>query len=90
MEKLALECEQELCAWQKEGVKDSSFTIHSNRPDVRLMNGALYPITDSTQMGFRMRGFNKIEGMVKSRNFVVFQIHAKHSVGMATAACTPW
>ena len=42
-ENWALEGRQEQRARQKEEVKNSSFTIHSNRPDVRMMNGALYP-----------------------------------------------
>jgi hypothetical protein len=44
----ALERVQELRARQKEDVKKSSFTKHSNRPNVRMMNGALYPISNTT------------------------------------------
>lgn len=42
---------QEQRARQKEEVENSSFTIHSNRPDVRMMNGAFYPISNATKWG---------------------------------------
>ena len=48
-----MEREQELRARLKEDTKDSSL-IHSNRLDVRMVNGTLYPInniTNSTKMG---------------------------------------
>jgi hypothetical protein len=49
-----VEKEQELRARLKEDAKDSGLTIHSNKLDVRMVNGALYPIsniTNSTKMG---------------------------------------
>jgi hypothetical protein len=80
-ENWALEGRQEQRARQKEEVKNSSFTIHSNRPDVRMMNGAFYPISNATEMGVRMHGFNKIEGTAKSGKIGRISHHAKYSMG---------
>jgi hypothetical protein len=63
-ENWAVEREQELRTRLKEDAKDSDLTIHSNRLDVRMVNGTLYPIsniTNSTKMRVRMHGFDKIE-----------------------------
>jgi hypothetical protein len=52
--KWAVEREQELRVRLKGDAKDSSLTIHSNRLDVRMVNGTLYPISNiinSTEMG---------------------------------------
>jgi hypothetical protein len=49
-----MEREQELRARLKEDAKDSSLTIHSNRLNIRMMNGTLYPISNityATKMG---------------------------------------
>jgi hypothetical protein len=53
-ENWAVEREQELRARLKEDAKDGNLTIPSNRLDVRVVNGALYPIsniTNYTKMG---------------------------------------
>jgi hypothetical protein len=60
--------EQELRARLKEDAKDSNLTIHSNRLDVRVVNGALYPVSNITTLpkwGARMHSFDKIERMAK-------------------------
>ena len=91
-ENRVLEKEQELRTRQKKVVKDNGFTVHSNRPDVRMMNGALYPISNPTyltQMGVQDAWLQQDRGTAKEGNLVVFPIHTKHSVGMATAACAP-
>jgi hypothetical protein len=52
-ENWAVEKEQELRTRLKEDANDSGLTVHSNRLDVRMVNGTLYlirNITNSTKM----------------------------------------